>query len=325
MSGGNPESWHPLFRREEQQAIAREDLGLGSAAVEDTPAFAAAAHGHVPGDITGLDDYLSSVVGGLLVEGSGIDLTQDSISGAITIAATGGGAGGVAVRDEGATLTGSAGFLDFVGAGVAATTVTGGVQVSVPGASGGSAEGRTHVVPALTDFTWVNQGTATATQRSYGIGMTQPSSGGNATAMLVRSTPSTPYTIRVRLKATQNGADYVTYGLVWRNSSSGLLHFARMLWNGGYIRVSLTNFSSPTNPVAETMSSVIMAPIPDWFRLTDNGTDRSLSVSSNGDDWVTMWSGARTTYVTPDQVGLAINNQGGSKDAVMSVLSWEVA
>ena len=94
MSGGNPESWHPLFRREEQQAIAREDLGLGSAAVEDTPAFAAAAHGHVPGDITGLDDYLSSVVGGLLVEGAGIDLTQDSITGAITIAASGGGGGG---------------------------------------------------------------------------------------------------------------------------------------------------------------------------------------------------------------------------------------
>jgi len=90
----HPETWHRLFRRSEKQAAARDDLGLGSAAVENDTAFAADPHTHVPADITGLDDYLSSVVGGLLVEGTGIDLTQDSISGAITIAASGGGGGG---------------------------------------------------------------------------------------------------------------------------------------------------------------------------------------------------------------------------------------
>lgn len=103
--------------------------------VEPADSYAPAGHDHTPGDITGLDDYLSSVVGGLLVEGPGIDLTQDSITGAITIEATG-GSGALEVLDEGVSLDSVTGVIDFVGAGVTATTITGGVQVSIPGGGG---------------------------------------------------------------------------------------------------------------------------------------------------------------------------------------------
>lgn len=84
----NPENYHRLFFTGEKQEAGREALGI------DLTQFAPAAHTHIPANITGLDDHISSVVGGLLVEGTGIDLTQDSISGAITIAASGGGGGG---------------------------------------------------------------------------------------------------------------------------------------------------------------------------------------------------------------------------------------
>lgn len=78
-----------------------------------------------------------------LAAGSGVTLTYDGQKQVITLATSGGG--GLEIRDEGASITGAAGFLDFVGDGVEATTVAGGVQVSIPAPA--------QFVTLATDFT----------------------------------------------------------------------------------------------------------------------------------------------------------------------------
>ena len=330
-----------------------------------TSGFAAATHTHDPGDITGLDDYLSSVVGGLLVEGAGIDLTQDSITGAITIAATGGG-GGVAVRDEGSTLTAAAGFLDFVGAGVGATTVSGGVQVSIPGAAalgvrdegttltaaagfldfvgagvaattvtggvqvsvpgggaGSNVEGRAHVVPALTDFTWTNQGSASATQHGYGIGLRVPGHTGASLNILQRATPATPYSVITRLNLYLPFIGTLQTGMIWRESGSGKLQTLAFEYNGGF-KVTGSNYNSPTSFSASLFTN-LTANFPfHYFRMADDGTNRSAAVSMNGDDWLVLWSATRTTFITPDQIGFYGDNNSASANPILTTfLSWE--
>lgn len=337
-----------------------------------TSGFAAATHTHDPGDITGLDDYLSSVVGGLLVEGAGIDLTQDSISGAITIEATGSG-GGVAVRDEGATLTASAGFLDFVGAGVAASTVSGGVQVSVPGAtglgvrdegstltgaagfldfvgsgvtattvsggvqvsvpggSGGESQAnKAHTVPTSSGWSWVNQGSATVTDRAYSMVLFQPRIASENWAFLVRSTPSTPYTMTLRHRHFGRvGSGNTGWGVGWRTNSDGKFHICRFGQNSSWFDLSITGHNSVTSGVTTTTQGAVrVIAIPEWIKIADDGANRSVQISPNGDDWTTLWSGGRTTFTTPDQLCIGANNVLGTTpylDFIVNVHSLVIA
>lgn len=176
----NPENYHRLFFTGEKQEAGREALGI------DLTQFAPAAHTHIPANIIGLDARISSVVGGLLIEGPGIDLSQDSITGAITIEASGGGSGGLEVRDEGTSIDAAAGFLDFVGAGVAASTVAGGVQVSIPGGAGLDVldEGST-VLGALATLDFVGAG-VTVTNAGGGVAAVSiPGAGGGFRGALV--------------------------------------------------------------------------------------------------------------------------------------------
>lgn len=57
------------------------------------PASVLPSHHHPPADIDNLDDAIAAQIGALLIEGAGIDITHDSLTGATTIAATGGGSG----------------------------------------------------------------------------------------------------------------------------------------------------------------------------------------------------------------------------------------
>lgn len=192
-------------------------------------------------------------------------------------------------------------------------------------------EGRNHVVPTLTDFTWVNQGSATATQRAYGISFRKPrlaNAGGSNWAMLVRSAPSTPYTVTLRLKGLMRVANSASFGPLWRNSSTGAFHVLRFENSGGFFDPALAGWSSVTTWTVNTVGNHRFLRELEWFRLSDNGTNRTVAFSTDGDEWLTFWTGARTTHTTPDQVGFGMNNypdNDPAMDGLMTLLSWEQA
>lgn len=263
---------------------------------------------------------LTAAAGFLDFVGAGVGAT--TVSGGVQVSIP--GAAALGVRDEGTTLTAAAGFLDFVGAGVAATTVTGGVQVSVPGGGAGSnVEGRAHVVPALTDFTWTNQGSATATQYGYGIGMRVPGHTGASLNILRRATPATPYSIITRLNIYLPFIGTLQTGMVWRESGSGKLQTLAFEYNGGF-KVTGSNYNSPTS-FSASFFTALTANFPFlYFRMSDDGTNRSVAVSMNGDDWLVLWSNVRTTFITPDQIGFYGDNNNASANPILpTFLSWE--
>ncbi len=165
--------------------------------------------------------------------------------------------------------------------------------------------GRRDVVPALTDYSWVNQGTATATQRSYGISFVAPSVGATYVIRgLVRSPPSTPYRFAARVKLLLPGKGTLLAGLCWRNSSSGSLH---NFWCGFSASPILT-IERWTNPTTFSSTDLNLGwpDFAEWMSLYDDGTTRYFQVSSDGDSWITLFSTARTTFITPDQVGFVL-------------------
>lgn len=299
-----------------------------------------------------------------LAAGSGVTLTYDGQKQVITLAASGGGVsdgdkGDITVSSSGAVWTidnqvvtlakiqniatdrllgrttagngapeeivcTAAGRALLDDADAAAQRATLGIVPSSP-------EGRVHVVPQLADFTWVNQGNATATQRAYGISFRKPrlaNAGGSNWRMLVRAAPSTPYTITMRLKGLMRVASSASFGPLWRNSSTGAFHVLRLENNGGFFDPALAAWSSLTTFSSNTVGNQRFLRELEWFRLSDNGTNRTVEFSADGDEWLIFWTGARTTGTTPDQVGIGMNNYPNNDpamDGVMTLLSWEAA
>ena len=81
------------------------------------------------------------------------------------------------------------------------------------------------VPPVSGDFTWVNQGTSSVATTKGMMVVTAQTSASDSLRLLVKTVPSTPYTITVCM-LPQSGA-YVTsyaipqFGICWRDSASG--------------------------------------------------------------------------------------------------------
>ena len=193
--------------------------------------------------------------------------------------------------------------------------------------------------PASGDFSWVNQSSATVADTKGMMVLTTPShASADSLHCLVKSAPAVPYKITVGFLA-QNPVytnSYYTpqFGVCWRESSSGKLltygwgsnnyplYFLYAWWtNESTLSAGQFGGSSPngfgTPPHA-----------PYWVRFGDDGTYRTVEVSSDGFNWVPVHPPqARTVFCTPNQVGVFVNNwkTGQGIQRVVSVLHWREA
>jgi hypothetical protein len=190
--------------------------------------------------------------------------------------------------------------------------------------------------PASADFTWVNQGTSTVTDTKGMMVLNTPSSASaDSLRCLVKSAPATPYTITVGFLA-QNPiytSSYYTpqFGVCWRESSSGKLltygwgsnnyplYFLYAWWtNETTLSGGQFGGSSPNGFGAPSIA-------PYWVRFGDDGTYRTVEVSSDGFNWVPVQPPQRrTVFCTPNQVGVFANSWKTSQgiQRVVSVLHW---
>lgn len=170
--------------------------------------------------------------------------------------------------------------------------------------------------PALADFTWVNQGAATAVEEGGGLLVTAPALAGANNRLLVRAIPAAPFTVTVCLHANMWGQTYPHCGLVLRDSVLGRHVDWRIQWFGSYCSFLAGKWLSPTSLSADySMSShplgaMLQAPV--WLRISDDGTGtataRKFQVSWDGLTFVTLHSTSRTDFITPDQIGLHVHS-----------------
>lgn len=162
--------------------------------------------------------------------------------------------------------------------------------------------------PVLDDFTWVNQGTSTATEERGAITLVPPLD--YQQHMLVKSPPSTPYTITAGfLFGGFANANFL--GLCWRNSSTGQIQAFYMLMRN----VAALNRAAWSSNSAVAGDQYIVYPPGAlfWLRIHDDGTNITMSWSSDGYNFSVYEVLDRTNYLTTyDQIGVcfsAFNNQ----------------
>jgi hypothetical protein len=91
-------------------------------------------------------------------------------------------------------------------------------------------------------------------------------------------------------------------------------------------RAIFYRFNSPNSFSSAPWSQAIPV-APRWLRLSDDGTNRKIYYSLDGIHWIEMFSESRTNFITPDEVGFALNGQDsgatGEGKAAIHLLSWE--
>jgi hypothetical protein len=266
-------------------------------------------------------EWLQDTVAAMLTGGSHTNLTatyQDA-GGVIDLAASGGGGGG------GSVTMGAYASRPAAGNAGAVYYSTDSVIVSVDNGTVWKEyfQGRLLTPPVLGDFTSVNLGTATTDTTKGGVYFRDQVTSTDNMRIYKKSAPATPYVVTACFIINWPPVSFHSAGLVFRQSSDGKLavlgfdvaNIVSAKWT------SVTSFSSSYTSIG---SSTTPANRPYfWFRIADNGTNRTVSISNDGVhfyDWHTV---GRTDFLTADEVGFYVKSNHASSRADLWLLSWE--
>jgi len=205
------------------------------------------------------------------------------------------------------------------------------------GAGGGStnAVGPAFTAPVDGDFAWINQGTASVDTTGQGIQLIVPA-GANAIDLRIRkkAAPSTPYTITAAIFPTlgTQSSSGAYHGIGFRQSSDGKLHLLLCYQSvaGEILSIKFTDpntFSALYNPPGSVvLNTGVQMPIkelpPLWFRIGDDGVNRTMSFSVDGYYFFPFHSIGRTDFLTADEVLFFNNAQNATQEARVRLVSW---
>ena len=183
----------------------------------------------------------------------------------------------------------------------------------------------TDLIGKVADFTWVNQGGATATDRNSNIFMQAPGDAGDQFRGLFMTAPSTPYEIIMgwthvgACGGSGTSSPFPQSELVFRESSTGkmmsIVFMPRADTTETPQRVQVKRMDSNTSFETSTFfnpwqfgQGLI------WCKIEDDGTNLKFHVGVNGIDFLEVFSQGRTAFLAsgPNQVGFGTNPAGSS-------------
>lgn len=179
----------------------------------------------------------------------------------------------------------------------------------------------------VSDFSWVNQGGATAVDiSSGGIIFTVPTSATENARMLVKTAPSAPYTLTVACIVSVKSAGTPHCGAVIRESSTG--KFVTMSFNyetvdTKYAAYNYTNATTFSTNIKARETYLIHQPI--WLRIEDDNTNHKFSMSNDGlhfIEYVTQGRIGHLMVAGGDQVGFYINNLNSADDMKVTLVAF---
>lgn len=186
--------------------------------------------------------------------------------------------------------------------------------------------------PNLQTWSWVNQGSASVVANGSSLYLNAPSNGSaNGARMRVHTAPATPYTFTAKLGLVVDWSDngYASAAVGFRQSSDGKMVLCE-LWSqtangsgtaGSSFILKIVKWTDASN-ISSTPLTAYWYGYGDgvWLRIADNGTNRIISVSPDGLNFIAINTEGRTTFLTADQVGFGGNPY--SQEIGVGLLSW---
>ncbi len=172
--------------------------------------------------------------------------------------------------------------------------------------------------PVDGDFSWVNQGGAAVTTANGGIFLRVPVSSGVNLRARVQSAPATPYILTGIFLPVINNENFQHVGLCFRASGSSAIE----TFGPQGLSLMVNSFTNETTYSATPRQVLFTRGSPMFLRIADDGTNRIYSYSSDGQNWVVVYSVTRTTFLTANQIGFFGNDQTNTYECGMTLLSW---
>ena len=181
--------------------------------------------------------------------------------------------------------------------------------------------------PVNGDFSWVNQGSASVVTTNGGIVLTGELDNALNIRARVKTAPTAPYTVTVAMLPRVVNATQQLTGVCWREASSGKLGiFGVDCQAAGATALSLNLLTDETT-YSSTPFTISFHPVLSilWLKLEDDNTNRKLSWSADGVNFMEIYSVGRTSFLTPDQVGFYVGDTTNTYVPAVTVLSWKEA
>lgn len=187
-------------------------------------------------------------------------------------------------------------------------------------------------------WSWLNQGTATITENKDALQLYTPAHG--ATQDLPcreKATPATPYTMTAHLVAPGINKNNHQWGVFLRQAGAGTGTGRIIAFFNGQAAASasvpgldlfIADLASATSALGTFYRSINITNPIKWFRIADDGTNITFSVSAEGRNWLPLLTQSRLTYLLqgPDRIGFFYhpsNSATPNIDGVVTVLSWK--
>lgn len=173
--------------------------------------------------------------------------------------------------------------------------------------------------PCIDDFSWINQGNATATSSPYwGINMYSPTVTGTNIRILAKNLKySSNYRVTAGFIGMVHTQNYNGCGLVLLDGSNKVVYF--QLGQGNHIGIH--KYNSPTSYNSTYIGTTRPASMI-FFRFTDDGTNRISSWSFDGVNFVTIHTVSRTDFITPTKVGFCVVSENATWPASVTVFHF---
>ena len=155
--------------------------------------------------------------------------------------------------------------------------------------------------PDDSTFSWVNQGGATTDTTHGGVILSCPKNATDSWRLRVKALPSVPYTLTAALTRMGFLSNFQGMGIVLRASGAGTF-IVLGITTGGSLQLKVDKWNSATSFNSSFLSQNI-ANFPNFFRIQDDNTNWLFSVSMDGQSFTQVFSTARNTFATADQIG----------------------
>jgi hypothetical protein len=199
------------------------------------------------------------------------------------------------------------------------------------GGSGGY-EAAAATIPVIASFSWLNQGTATATDTSKGILITNDND--NEIHALVQTPPSAPYDIYMRAEAAMSSSTAVTTtieyytSIILRDATGGDLidvsTFAQRVVGDEQISYgfSIIRWNSPTSFNANVLERRGLSRFK-WLRVNVTSTTITVYISIDGFEWTSVGTETIATFVGQvTSVGLGARSNANNTITLLKYQQW---
>jgi hypothetical protein len=177
--------------------------------------------------------------------------------------------------------------------------------------------------PVSGDFAWANQGGASVNTTNGGIYLLAPAGAGNNLRVRQKAAPATPYTITVCFMADILSVAFASIGVGWSDGTKYAVAQVSSDGTATYVKSSkytdVTTFSAnyvlAQSPIRQTV----------WFKLDEDGSNRTISYGVDGQHWNQFHQVGRTDFLTATQVCFLAESNNATYPAGMMLLSWKQA